>query len=929
MQANITRRKPGVSIMASLKRARQDLKLRLQPDSMTGILAQFIRYISRSAPLPLLLCLSHLSQAAAVGGPENGSSNWAPFVETNFPFISSTLDARMLGAPFPSDNLTVRGIILNLGHDCWACFDTDLLRVSALWIGKGITAASMSQISYHSPGTKTVEGEEHLPRIIGTPLLACGLYAGWQAVAGAPLVDTRDRGPDPKELGRGPISPDQGRFNALRLTEKGLQIEYQVGTSHVIERIEARLEGETPVIQRTLHLDKVAKPLALILGQKAAGCQIVVESEGPADPTRRGIISTVDRPDGVTAVQLSSANKPLDFKVAFGFGKITNWNSGDIESKARFARSLWPEQLRTQGSLSSGREAYVTDNISLPVQNPWQRNIRLADLAFFQNGRAAAVTFDGDVWIIDGLDADLHEVQWRRFASGLNEPMGLCIRDNQLYVCDRNGIWRLRDLDNNGEADLYEMFSNVYGQSAETREYAQGIRCAPDGSFVIAKGGIQMTALGKHNGTVLRISPDGKTASVLGYGFRSPFIGVNPNTGLVTASDQQGNYVPTTPIHIVRDRQFYGFLSVLQPKEKYPAPIADPITWIPYPINASGAGQVWVTGDRMGPLNGTLIHIAYYRPEIFSVLLNERGSQPQGGVVSITRDLEFAPLNGAINPVDGQLYITGFQIFGTTAKQISGLARVRYTGAPCTLPQQVIATDKGFLIRFGVRLDPKHAFDIKNFSTERWNYLRTSAYGSPHFKLDGSKGQESLLPTRSYLSRDGKSLFLAIPGMKSVMQMRLGSALATQDGIQFEQNIYLTPRELTAFNPTAEGFDAFTVDLTPVTGSAASIAPATIDEGRRIAELMGCAVCHSTDGTVVGKAGPTWRGLFESKQLLSDGTNVTADETYLRESIREPAAKLVRGYEKSETAMPSYDGVLSDGQIESLILYIKSLKQVN
>ncbi len=896
---------------------------------MSGILTQFIRLISRSAVLTLLLSLSPLSQAAELGGPEMGSPNWAPFVETNFPFISSTLDARMLGTPFPSDNLTVRGIILNLGHDCWACFDTDLLRVSALWIGNGITAASMSQISYHSQGTKTVEGEEHLPRIIGTPLLASGLYAGWQADPGAALIDTRDRGPDPKELGRGPISTDQGRFNALRLTERGLQIEYQVGTSHVIERIEAFLEDGSPVIQRSLHLDKVASTLALILGQKAAGCHMNVECEGPADSIPGSIISTVERPDGVTAIQISPADKPLDFKIAVGFGKITNGSRHGIESAARFPRPLWPEKLRTQGTLSSSREAYVTDNIPLPVQNPWKRNIRLADLAFFQNGRAAAVTFDGDVWIIDGLDADLHEVQWRRFASGLNEPMGLCIRGNELYVCDRNGIWRLRDLDNNGEADLYEMFSNAYAQSAETREYAQGIRCAPDGSFVIAKGGIQMTALGKHNGTVLRISPDGKTASVLGYGFRSPFIGVNPKTGLVTASDQQGNYVPATPIHIVRDHQFYGFLSVLQPKEKYPAPVADPLTWIPYPINASGAGQVWVASDRMGPLNGTLIHIAYYRPEIFSVLLNERGSQPQGGVVSITRDLEFAPLNGAMNPVDGQLYITGFQIFGTTAKQISGLARVRYTGAPCTLPREVIATDKGFLIRFGVRLDPKHAFDIKNFSTERWNYLRTSAYGSPHFKLDGSKGQESLLPTRSYLSRDGKSLFLAVPGMKPVMQMRLGWALATQDGIQFEQNIYLTPRELAEFNPTAEGFDPFTVDLTPVTGEAASIVPATSDEGRRVAELMGCAVCHSSDGTVVGKAGPTWRGLFESRQPLADGTKVTADETYLRESIREPAAKIVRGYEKSETAMPSYEGVLSEGQIDSLILYIKSLKQVN
>ena len=53
---------------------------------------------------------------------------------------------------------------------------------------------------------------------------------------------------------------------------------------------------------------------------------------------------------------------------------------------------------------------------------------------------------------------------------------------------------------------------------------------------------------------------------------------------------------------------------------------------------------------------------------------------------------------------------------------------------------------------------------------------------------------------------------------------------------------------------------------------------------------------------------------------------MTADEAYLRESILEPSAKIVSGYEKGEAGMPSYAGVLTDPQIESIILFIKSLK---
>src|SRR4051794_7834145 len=62
--------------------------------------------------------------------------HWGDWVEPDFPFFSSVLDARDLGEGFPKDNLTPRGLILNLGHDLWACFDTDLLRIACIWQGE-------------------------------------------------------------------------------------------------------------------------------------------------------------------------------------------------------------------------------------------------------------------------------------------------------------------------------------------------------------------------------------------------------------------------------------------------------------------------------------------------------------------------------------------------------------------------------------------------------------------------------------------------------------------------------------------------------------------------------------------------------------------------------------------------------------------------
>ena len=856
-----------------------------------------------------------------------GLEVWGDFVETNFPFFSSTLDARKLGRGLPSDNLTPRGLVLNLGSGCWACFDLDLLRISAIWTGDSVSPVSMAQISYHSAGAKAPEGQNHLPELVGEPLIATGIYPGWQAGDRVSLVDPRPPGPDPKEIGRGALAPEFGRFKALRLTQTGVCLEYEIVGIPIREWVDAGSENGAQTVRRHFRLDSVSKPLWLVLGQTtsegSAPTQIAL---GTIQSRSSGRVTLVEEPKRFFAVRILPSPQPLEFSVGIGPNEPRKGfprpqgPSTDTPPKAR-----WPETLVTLGALSSSSNAYVVDNISLPVKNPWRRNIRLGDLAFFKNGKAAAATFDGDVWTIEGLHGDLKEVKWRRFASGLNEPQSLCIREEQIFVFDRNGLWRLRDTDGNGEADVHELFSNAFAQTAETREYAQSMKLAPDGSFILAKGGIQATALGKHNGSVLRVSADGKSADVLGWGLRSPYLGVHPKTGLITASDQQGHYVPTTPLHIIRDHQYYGFLSNLLPKEQYPAPIADPLTWIPYPINASGGCQTWLFDAKMGPLNEALIHFGYYRPEIFLVLLNQRTARLQASVLSITRDLEFSPFDGAVSPLDGQLYFTGFQIWGTTAHQLSGLARLRYTGAPSTLPAEVVPMDQGVLLRFNLALDPKTAMDPANFSAERWNYKRTAEYGSPHFKLDGSKGQEALVPSSAYLSSDCKRVFIGIPGMKPAMQMGVGWTLATRDGMKFSQHAYFTPYELARFVPASEGFPELTIDLTPKTLTTAAAVLPSVEEGKRVAELMGCIACHSTDGSTLGKVGPTWKGLYRSKVPCAGGITALADEGYLRESIREPAAKIVKGFEKTDTGMPSYEGVISDSQIEALILYIKTL----
>lgn len=859
-----------------------------------------------------ILALGLVAHAAEKSKP--AQSPWGEFVEADFPFFSSVVDARKLGDGLSADNLTPRALVLNLGHDCWVAFDTELLRVSAIWTGKGLSPISMAQGSYHVSGLKAPEGQSKLPQIVGTPWLASGAYPAWQTGETLSFADPRPAGPDPKEVGRGPMPESLGRFKAVRLIDGGAQLEYTVLGSLVTDRFEAEAQEGGPVVRRYVRMDRATQPLRLVLGKSAGKFNALVSGDAALEPA--------DEATGLSVVRVPASAKPVEFSVTLSSaGKMASRPAPPV----KLPPVRWKASLFTTAKFSASKDAYVLDNIALPNVNPWKRNVRLADIAFLKNGTAAAVTFDGDVWMISGLSENLQKITWRRFASGLHEPLGITVRNDELFVFDRNGVWRLRDTDGNGEADVHELFSNAFTQTAETREFASGIRTAPDGSFVIAKGGQQSATIGRDNGSVLRIAPDGASSTTLGHGFRGPFIGVNPKTGMVTASDQQGHYVPTTPLHVLNGDAYHGFIPLILPKEKYPEPIVDPLTWIPHPVNASGAGQAWLTDAKMGPLNDALIHFGYYRPEIFLVRLNERAPQLQASVMSLTRQLEFPPLAGAVNPVDGQLYVTGFQIWGTTANQISGLARLRYTGEPNTFPREIVPMDKGLLVRFDVPLDPASVTPA-SFSVERWNYVRTANYGSPHFKLDGSKGQDPMPASSAYLSKDGGSVFVGLPDMKTVMQMRMGWSLKTAAGATFEQSAYFTPKVLTTFDPEKEDFGKLAVDLTPRSAVTAANTPVTIEEGRRVSELMGCVACHSNDGSLVGKVGPSWKGLFGSQRQIVGGAKVTADEAYLRESIKEPAAKVVSGFEKNDTGMPSYEGILTEPQIEALLLYIKSLK---
>lgn len=92
-------------------------------------------------------------------------------------------------------------------------------------------------------------------------------------------------------------------------------------------------------------------------------------------------------------------------------------------------------------------------------------------------------------------------------------------------------------------------------------------------------------------------------------------------------------------------------------------------------------------------------------------------------------------------------------------------------------------------------------------------------------------------------------------------------------------------------------------------------------QGKALFQSKGCVSCHGSDGN--NKLGPSLRGIYGHPVLLSDGSQVMRDENYLRESIEQPQAKVVRGY---NPVMPTFQGLVNETEMNALIAYIKSLK---
>ncbi|HQQ77567.1 MAG TPA: cytochrome c oxidase subunit II [Thermoanaerobaculia bacterium] len=103
-------------------------------------------------------------------------------------------------------------------------------------------------------------------------------------------------------------------------------------------------------------------------------------------------------------------------------------------------------------------------------------------------------------------------------------------------------------------------------------------------------------------------------------------------------------------------------------------------------------------------------------------------------------------------------------------------------------------------------------------------------------------------------------------------------------------------------------------------GEPAAGAPAAAASGEQLFVAKACNTCHRPDSSA---RAPVLNGLFGTQVTLQDGAKVTADENYVRESILNPGAKIVQGY---QPVMPTFKGQVTEEELIQLVNYVKTLK---
>lgn len=446
----------------------------------------------------------------------------------------------------------------------------------------------------------------------------------------------------------------------------------------------------------------------------------------------------------------------------------------------------WPGWVETKGSLGTQRP-FATDIMLPPFENPYGTLFFISGMDFFKDGRAALSTMTGEVWLVKGLNEDLEHVRWKRFATGLHQPLGVKVIDDKLYVLGRDQITRLHDLNGDDEADFYECVNNAMTTSPGGHDYIVGLDADPQGRFYTASG----------NQGILRLSAPNKV-EILASGLRNPNgISVSSDGRFVLSNVQEGNWTPASAVCQIEMGHNEGtHFGAGGPKPGVNT--TPPILQLPRGEDNSCGGQLFLSGSAWAKLKGAgnFLHFSFGTGSAWLVSRQRLEGVWQSAAVKISGNFLSGSQHGRFGPHDGHLYVCGMTGWGNYTPKDGAFHRIRHVGGGVPTPIGHETRDNGIILRFDEKLDAGVVGTNSSHFAQCWNYLYAPAYGSPEYsvKYPGSPGHDVLPIKSAHVLEGGTALFLEIPQLRPANQIHLHVGLTAERS----RDVFLTAHHLGA-----------------------------------------------------------------------------------------------------------------------------------
>lgn len=402
------------------------------------------------------------------------------------------------------------------------------------------------------------------------------------------------------------------------------------------------------------------------------------------------------------------------------------------------------------GTAEQEREYYRI--VSIPI--PEDIVIEAGAFTTLPDNRIVVGTRHGDIYFIDGVDAEKPNPKYHLFASGLDEIFGLNYKDGALYVTQSCELTKLEDRNKDGKADAFHTISDRWGY-ANYHEYAFGSEFDAQGNMFIALGlSSSYHSRALFRGWVLKVTPDGKTIPYMS-GLRSPG-GISANEhGQMFYIESQGPWNSSCSLKVVKKGGFAGHpisfnwyqyapnLGQAPPEPKSGSRIIiekerikqlEPYAVI-FPYIRMGRSitgfKVNRTNGKFGPFENQIFLGDYTQSIIMRATTEKINGVWQGACYPFREGLSTGILNIQFTP-DGNL-LSGGTNRGWPVRGIKpfALERIEWTGRTPFEIKQINIQPKGFKITFTKPVDPQSANNPETYQLSTFTHNYHRGYGGP------------------------------------------------------------------------------------------------------------------------------------------------------------------------------------------------------